>query len=65
MKTDFGLKQSRKLAENMEHWLDLFDRRLADQELALWQRPFEALLMLFREGAIAVKADGEHGDKPF
>lgn len=57
--TNFGLKQSRELAENMDHWLDLFDRDLGDLEVPLSQRPLQALMMLFREGVIEVKA----GDK--
>lgn len=64
MKTDFGLEQSRKLAESMDHWLDLFDRDLSDQEVSLFQRPIQALIMLFREGAIEVKAGDERLDEP-
>ncbi len=57
--TDTGLRQSRKLADHLHHWLDLFDGDLADEELPLSQRPLRALMMLFREGAITVNA----GDK--
>lgn len=62
--TDIGLKQSRELAKTMHHWLDLFDLDLADQELPLSQRPLQALLMLFREGVIAVHAGDERLDDP-
>lgn len=62
--TDAGLQQSRALAEHMHHWLDLFDDDLADQELPLSQRPFRALMMLFREGAITVNAGDERIDDP-
>lgn len=61
---DFGLKQSRELAESMDHWLDLFDRDLSDQELPLSQRPVQAVMMLFREGVIEVKAGDERIDDP-
>lgn len=60
MKTDFGLGQRRKLAENMDHWLNLFDDVLAHWEVPLFQRPLRAIRMLFEEGAVEVKA----GNKP-
>lgn len=53
--TDFGHKQSRELAESMDHWLELFDRALTDQELSLSHRPLRALMMLFLEGVLEVK----------
>nr|WP_319391136.1 hypothetical protein [uncultured Cohaesibacter sp.] len=59
MNTDSGLKQSRELAEKIDHWLGLFDRDLSDQEVPLFQRPLEALMMLFREGAIGVNVGDE------
>ena len=62
--TNIGLKQSRELAENMDHWLDLFDLELCDQELPLSQRPLRALMMLFREGAISIKAGDQRIDDP-
>lgn len=64
MNTDSGLEQSRELAEEMDHWLDLFDRDLSDQEVPLFQRPLQALMMLFREGAIEVNAGDERIDDP-
>ncbi|NIY80732.1 hypothetical protein HCZ23_14800 [Celeribacter sp. HF31] len=64
MDTDHGLEQSRELAENMHHWLDLFDRDLGEQEVPLPQRPLQALMMLFRGGAIEVNAGEERIDDP-
>lgn len=57
---DVGLKQSRKLSTAMNHWLDLFDADLLDQGVPPSQRPLRALLMLFREGGVEVRA----GDGP-
>lgn len=62
--TDAGIKQSREIAEKVDHWLDLFDSELAGQDLALSHRPLQALMMLFREGAIAVRAGDERLDDP-
>ena len=53
---DFGLKQSRELAATMDHWLVLFDADLLNQGVPPSQRPLRALLMLFREGAVEVRA---------
>ena len=53
---DFGLKQSRELSTTMDHWLVLFDADLLDQGVPPSQRPLRALLMLFREGAVEVRA---------
>ncbi len=61
---DAGLKQSRELADKIDHWLELFNAELSQQELPLSQRPFQALMMLFREGAIEVKAGEERVDQP-
>jgi HEPN domain-containing protein len=52
----FGLKQSRELAATMDHWLVLFDADLLNQGVPPSQRPLRALLMLFREGAVEVRA---------
>lgn len=60
--TDVGLKQSSELAKKMDHWLNLFDRDLAAQDLPLSDRPLRALMMLFWEGAIGVKAGDERID---
>ncbi len=57
---DFGLKQSRELAATMDHWLVLFDAELLHAGLPPSQRPLQALLMLFREGAVEVRS----GDDP-
>ncbi len=62
--SDFGLKQSRELAGNMDHWLDLFDCDLGIQEVPLSQRPLRALMMLFRESAIEVHAGDKRIDDP-
>ena len=56
---DFGLKQSRELAATMDHWLVLIDKDLLDQGVPPAQRPLRALLMLFRSGAVDVRA-GDH-----
>ncbi|MBL3609577.1 hypothetical protein [Rhodovulum sulfidophilum] len=64
MNTDSGLEQSRELAENMDHWLDFIDRDLSDQEVPLSLRPLQALMMLFREGAIEVNMGDERIDDP-
>lgn len=53
---DIGLKQSRELSTTMDHWLVLFDADLLDQGVPPSQRPLRALLMLFREGAVEVRA---------
>jgi len=63
-KKDFGLKQTHQLAAEMDHWLELFDTELSHQELSLSKRPLQALMMLFREGAIQVKAGEERIDEP-
>jgi hypothetical protein len=72
---DFGLKQAHQLAAEIDHWLELFDTELSHQELSLSKRPFQALMMLFRDGAIKVNAGeeqideavklGEHMEKPW
>lgn len=61
---DISIKQSRELAATMDHWLDLFDSELLHQGLVLSQRPLMALMMLFREGAIEVRAGEELIDEP-
>lgn len=63
-KEDSGLKQTHQLAAKMDHWLKLFDTELSQQELSLSQRPLRALMMLFREGAIQVRAGEEQIDEP-
>ncbi len=62
-KEDFGLKQTHQLAAEMDHLLELFDTELSHQELSLSKRPLQALMMLFREGAIEVKAGEERIDE--
>lgn len=51
-----GIRQSQELAAAMDHWLALFDEALLEEGLAPAQRPLQALLMLFREGALEVRA---------
>ena len=53
---DFGLKQSRQLAETMDQWLDLFDAELLGAGRPPSQRPLQALLMLFHAGAVEVRS---------
>lgn len=53
---DVGLEQRRELAAQMDHWLDLFDHDLERREYRPSQRPINALMMMFREGACEVKA---------
>lgn len=53
---DVGMKQSRVLAAQMDHWLTLFDADFLDEGLPPSRRPLQSLLMLFRVGAVEVRA---------
>lgn len=49
-------KQSTILAAEMHHWLELFDTKLAEEEIPLWQRPLHSLIMLLHHRAIEFRA---------
>jgi HEPN domain-containing protein len=53
---DVGMKQSRVLAAQMDHWLALFDADFLNEGLPPSRRPLQALMMLFRVGAVEVRA---------
>jgi hypothetical protein len=47
--------QSEAAAEQMSHWLDVFDENFTLEEVPLSQRPLRALTSLFVEGAMEVR----------
>lgn len=51
--------QRHELAARLDHWIELIDRGLAEADVPLPERPFEALRDLLRAGAVAVRAGPE------
>lgn len=56
MVADTFKEQRALLVREMRPWLEIFDLDLAESEVPLPQRPLRSLLMLFRLGALEIKA---------
>lgn len=59
--------QTRMLADQMDHWLELFDSEFSDDEVPLRDRPLRAMTELCREGAFDIRFGDQSIDlsKPY